>query len=39
MARMKRERGNGQGTVSLRRNKAGKINGYLGAVFGPYGKR
>src|ERR687893_411440 len=39
MARKKRERGNGQGTVAPRRNKAGKIIGYLGAFFGPDGKR
>lgn len=39
MARKKRERGNGQGTVAPRRNKAGKIIGYVGAFFGPDGKR
>ena len=39
MARRKRERGNGQGTVAPRRNKAGKVIGYLGAFFGPDGKR
>jgi integrase len=39
MARKKRERGNGQGTVVPRRNKDGKIIGYRGAFFGPDGKR
>src|SRR5919107_133697 len=39
MARKKRERGNGQGTVAPRRNKAGKVIGYVGAFFGPDGKR
>ena len=39
MARKKRERGNGQGTVAPRRNKAGKTIGYVGAFFGPDGKR
>jgi integrase len=39
MARKKRERGNGQGTVAPRRNKAGKIIGFVGAFFGPDGKR
>jgi integrase len=39
MARKKRERGNGQGTVAPRRNKQGKIIGYRGAFFGPDGKR
>jgi hypothetical protein len=39
MARKKRERGNGQGTVAPRRNKQDKIIGYRGAFFGPDGKR
>jgi len=39
MARKKRERGNGQGTVAPRRNKADKVIGYVGAFFGPDGKR
>jgi len=39
MARKKRERGNGQGTVAPRRNKAGKVIGYVGAFFGPNDKR
>ncbi len=39
MARKKRERGNGQGTVAPRRNKAGKVVGFVGAYFGPDGKR
>ena len=39
MARKKRERGNGQGTVAPRRNDEGKIIGYRGAFFGPDGKR
>jgi integrase len=39
MARKKRERGNGQGTVAPRRNKAGKTIGFVGAFFGPDGKR
>src|SRR5918994_6376365 len=39
MARKKRERGNGQGTVAPRRNKAGKVTGFVGAFFGPDGKR
>lgn len=39
MTRKKRERGNGQGTVAPRRNKAGKVIGYVGAFFGPDGKR
>jgi integrase len=39
MARKKRERGNGQGTVAPRRNKAGKVIGFVGAFFGPDGKR
>ena len=39
MARKKRERGNGQGTVAPRRNKAGKVIGFVGAYFGPDGKR
>jgi len=38
MAR-KKKRGNGQGTVAPRRNKAGKIIGFVGAFFGPEGKR
>jgi integrase len=38
MAR-KKKRGNGQGTVAPRRNKAGKIIGFVGAFFGPDGKR
>jgi integrase len=39
VARKKRERGNGQGTVAPRRNKAGKVIGFVGAYFGPDGKR
>jgi integrase len=39
VARKKRERGNGQGTVAPRRNKAGKVISYVGAFFGPDGKR
>jgi integrase len=39
MARKKRERGNGQGTVAPRRNKAGKVIGFVGAFFGPDGNR
>lgn len=39
MARKRRQRGNGQGTVAPRRNKAGKVIGYVGAFFGPDGKR
>src|SRR5215218_6640212 len=39
MARKKRERGNGQGTVAPRKNKAGKVISYVGAFFGPDGKR
>ena len=39
MARKKRERGNGQGTVAPRKNKAGKVTGYVGAFYGPDGKR
>src|SRR5215208_6333768 len=39
MARKKKKRGNGQGTVAPRRNKAGKIIGFVGAFFGPDGKR
>jgi integrase len=39
VARKKRERGNGQGTVAPRRNKAGKVIGFVGAFFGPDGKR
>ena len=39
MARKKRERGNGQGTVAPRRNKSGKVIGFVGAFFGPDGKR
>jgi integrase len=35
----KKERGNGTGTVYPRRNKQGKIIGYLGAYHGPDGKR
>jgi integrase len=35
----KKKRGNGQGTVAPRRNKAGKIIGFVGAFFGPDGKR
>jgi integrase len=38
MAR-KKKRGNGQGTVAPRRNKAGKIIGFVGAFFSPDGKR
>jgi integrase len=39
MARKKRARGNGMGTVAPRRNRQGKIIGYRGAYFGPDGKR
>jgi len=39
MARKKRERGNGQGTVAPRRNKNGKVIGFVGAFFGSDGKR
>jgi integrase len=39
MAKKKRERGNGQGTVAPRRNKTGKTIGFVGAFFGPDGKR
>src|SRR5215204_3822313 len=39
MARKKRARGNGQGTVAPRRNKAGKVTSFVGAFFGPDGKR
>jgi integrase len=39
MARKNRVRGNGQGTVAPRRNKAGKVIGFVGAFFGPDGKR
>lgn len=39
MTRKKRERGNGQGTVAPRRNKSGKITGFVGVFFGPDGKR
>jgi hypothetical protein len=39
MARKKRERGNGMGTVVPRRNKQGKIISYRGAHFGPDGRR
>jgi integrase len=39
MARKKKQRGNGQGTVAPRRNSEGKIIGYRGAFFGPDGKR
>jgi integrase len=35
----KKSRGNGQGSVYPRRNKDGKIIGYLGAYHGPDGKR
>jgi integrase len=35
----KKERGNGSGTVYPRKNKQGKIIGYLGAYYGPDGKR
>jgi integrase len=38
MARKKKP-GNGQGTVAPRRNKAGRIIGFVGAFFGPDGKR
>jgi integrase len=39
MARKRRTRGNGQGTVAPRRNKAGKVISYVGAFFGTDGKR
>src|SRR5215217_6481383 len=39
MTRKKRERGNGQGTVAPRRNKSGKVISFVGAFFGPDGKR
>src|ERR687897_1111956 len=35
----KKAKGNGQGSVYPRKNKDGKITGYLGAYYGPYGKR
>jgi integrase len=35
----KKSKGNGQGSVYPRRNKDGKIIGYLGAYYGPDGKR
>src|SRR5918997_1696348 len=35
----KKSKGNGQGSVYPRRNKDGKITGFLGAYFGPDGKR
>jgi integrase len=35
----KKERGNGTGTVYLRKNKQGKIIGYRGSYFAPDGKR
>ena len=38
MAR-KKSKGNGQGSVYPRRNKDGKVTGYLGAYHGPAGKR
>jgi integrase len=38
MARRK-SKGNGSGTVYPRKNKDGKITGYLGAYYGPDGKR
>jgi integrase len=38
MARRK-SKGNGSGTVYPRKNKDGKITGYLGAYYGPDGRR
>jgi integrase len=35
----KKSKGNGQGSVYPRRNKDGKVTGYLGAYHGPDGKR
>jgi integrase len=35
----KKVKGNGQGSVYPRKNKDGKITGYLGAYYGPVGKR
>ncbi len=35
----KKSTGNGSGTVYPRKNKEGKIIGYLGSYFGPDGKR
>lgn len=35
----KKQQGNGSGTVYARKNKDGKITGYLGSYFGPDGKR
>jgi integrase len=35
----KKSKGNGQGSVYPRKNKDGKITGYLGAYYGPDGKR
>jgi integrase len=35
----KKSKGNGQGSVYPRRNKDGKIIGYLGAYYGPDAKR
>ena len=35
----KKSKGNGQGSVYPRRNKDRKITGYLGAYYGPDGKR
>src|SRR5829696_8435523 len=35
----KKAKGNGQGSVYPRKNKDGKITGYLGAYYGPDGKR
>jgi integrase len=37
--RRKKAKGNGQGSVYPRKNKDGKITGYLGAYYGPDGKR
>jgi hypothetical protein len=35
----KKQQGNGSGSVYPRKNKAGKITSYLGAYYGPDGKR
>jgi integrase len=35
----KKSKGNGQGSVYPRKNKEGEIVGYLGAYYGPDGKR
>ncbi len=35
----RKQQGNGSGSVYPRKNKAGKITSYLGAYYGPDGKR